>query len=306
MENATKALLIAASMLLAIMLISLLVMGYNRISSHYEQQHELLTAEQLDKFNKQFQNYNRSDIRGNELISLMNKVIDYNVSQAYQEGTNYEPIKVTITIGGTDITNQFKYELDGNRYGTSIVNEEITNVDGGGTNYSTDRDLVAITNTPADLRGIAAQVGITNLTDTQLQKLTAEISNIIIDENTNGINPDGTNWTEQQKYRAGQNRRNRAILLRNILKFVVTTDFAETTYDIKLDKDDYYKTSDGQDKIEKIKDIVTQYYQYTQFKRACFECTEINHDTETGRVVEMNFRVETKEDENGVQKVVFD
>ena len=82
MENATKALLIAAGVLLAMMLISLLVMGYNRISSYYEQKHELIMAEQLDKFNKEFQNYNRSDIRGNELISLMNKVIDYNVSQA--------------------------------------------------------------------------------------------------------------------------------------------------------------------------------------------------------------------------------
>ena len=301
MENATKALLIAGSMLLAVMLISLLVMGYNRISSHYEQQHELLTAEQLDKFNKQFQNYKRSDIRGNELISLMNKVIDYNTSQSYQEGTGYEPIKVEIDMISDDIINQFfKYNTADESIISVDADCKITNT--VTPTYSSDKKLVAITNTSADLRLKAAEAYITNLTDTQLQKLTAEISNIIIDEEIDGINQDGTNWSEQQKYRAGENRRNRAILLKNILNLRVTTNLSETIYDIKLDKDNYYKTIEGQDKIETIKEIVSQYHQYTQFKRACFECEEITHNQETGRVKGMKFKLQTNADGN----VVFD
>lgn len=50
----------------------------------------------------------------------------------------------------------------------------------------------------------------------------------------------------------------------------------------------------GQEKIDTIKDIVSQYYQYTQFKRAQFECKEVKVDTGTKRVVEMNFEVKTK------------
>ena len=48
------------------------------------------------------------------------------------------------------------------------------------------------------------------------------------------------------------------------------------------------------DKINKIKEIVSKYYQYTQFKRAQFECKEVKIDTSTKRVVEMNFQVKTK------------
>ena len=50
----------------------------------------------------------------------------------------------------------------------------------------------------------------------------------------------------------------------------------------------------GQDKINTIKNIVSQYYQYTQFKRAQFECKEVKVDTGTKRVVEMNFEVKIK------------
>ena len=292
MENAAKALLIGAGFLLALMLISLLVMGYNRISSHYEQKHELLTIEQLDKFNKQFQNYNRSDIRGNELISLMNKVIDYNVSQSYQEGTGYEPIKVEIVINknGEPLIDEFKYEI----YGTAIVSGIIKNTTGSGTPYERDRELVAITETPSNLID-----EVLVFTDTQLQKLTAEISNILFNENISSMD-------DLAKYRLSENRRTRGILLRNILNLkVITERSTEGEYDIKLKTDEYYKAIEGQDKIEKIKEIVSQYYQYTQFKRACFECVEMTHNVETGRINGMKFQVQTKE-VDGKTIVVFD
>lgn len=155
MENATKALLIAAGILLTVMLISLLVIGYNQISSYYRQNEEILTAEQLNKFNKQFQNYNRGDIRGNELISLMNKVIDYNVSQSYQEGTNYKPIKVTIKItddSDNSLLDSFKYETNsapatsqGDILSSAIIENTTAN------NQANDKKLIAITDVPNNL-----------------------------------------------------------------------------------------------------------------------------------------------------------
>ena len=114
MENISKALLIAAGMLIVMMLLTLVIIGYNKISFYYELQHESIIVEQLDKFNKQFQNYSGKVIRGNELISLMNKIIDYNTSQSYQEGIEYKPIKVKIHIGSEHI-DELRYEIDGNR-----------------------------------------------------------------------------------------------------------------------------------------------------------------------------------------------
>lgn len=293
MENITKALLMAAGMLLAVLILSLLVMAYNKLSGYYEQSQELLTAEQLDKFNKQFQNYaGRKDIRGNELISLMNKIIDYNESESYQVGTNYEPIKVKITIG-ENLVDAFKYETDDsqkvgaqNEYITAVIQNTINSTN----NQANDKNLIAITNTPEKAREIANGVGITNLTDTQLQKLTMEISNILIDETS--IDNSSNEY-----------RRLRAISLRNILKLDIGTN---ATNSIRLN-DKNYKTISGGEKIEAIKQIVSIYYQYTQFKRAYFSCPEegVKYNSQTGRVVEMNFQVQTK-DQNGQIVVQFD
>lgn len=293
MENITKALLMAAGMLLAVLILSLLVMAYNKLSGYYEQSQELLTAEQLDKFNKQFQNYaGRKDIRGNELISLMNKIIDYNESESYQVGTNYEPIKVKITIG-ENLVDAFKYETSDsqkvgaqNEYITAVIQNTVDGIN----NQANDQDLIAITNTPEKARGIANDVGITNLTDTQLQKLTMEISNILIDETS--IDNSSNEY-----------RRLRAISLRNILKLDIGTNASNS---IRLN-DKNYKTISGGEKIEAIKQIVSIYYQYTQFKRAYFSCPEegVKYNSQTGRVVEMNFQVQTKE-QNGQIVVQFD
>lgn len=280
MENLAKALLIAAGMLLVMLLLTILVIGYNRISSHYELQHELITVEQLDKFNKQFQNYGGKVIRGNELISLMNKVIDYNASQSYQVGTGYKPIKVKIKIGSDDLVNSFKFENKGekNDYIKSVIQNTVGD-------KASDSELVKIASTPKDLISDAASVGIT-INDTQLQKLTMEISNIIFDKDE---------YEYKIANQQNEDRRIRAIIFRNILKFNIG-QYGKTDPGIQYDLvlDDYYVAKEGQDKINKIKEIVSKYYQYTQFKRAQFECKEVKIDTETRRVVEMNFEVRTK------------
>lgn len=111
-----------------------------------------------------------------------------------------------------------------------------------------------------------------DLDNAKLQKLTMQISYILIDDTTVGNQED-------------ENRRIRASILKNILKINAT--------DLGLNEN-YVANTYGQDKINYIKDAVSQYYQYTQFKRAHFQCTDMIHDTETGRVVEMNFEVQTK------------
>lgn len=287
MENLTKALLIAAGMLLIVLIVSLLVVGYNQISSYYEQKQGLLTAEQLEKFNREFENYNRGDIRGNELISLMNKVIDYNVSQSYQEETNYKPIQVEIKIGD-EFVNSFRYEEDAT--GTNIIDSVIKNTISNVNNQANDKRLVAIASTPHDLIEKADEANI-KLNDTQLQKLTMEISNILINE-------------DETDNSSNEYRRLRAISLKKILKLNIGTT---SENEIRLNSTTF-KTESGGEKIATIKDIVSQYYQYTQFKRAYFKCTEIRHDagtTGTGRVVGMKFEVQTK-DQNGNTVVQFD
>ena len=80
MENASKALLIAAGILIGLILITMIIFGYNQISSYYTNREEVKQSEQLAEFNKQYIGYDREDVRGSDLLSLVNKIIDYNIN----------------------------------------------------------------------------------------------------------------------------------------------------------------------------------------------------------------------------------
>ena len=53
MENATKALLIAAGVLIGIIILSMLLLGYNQISNYYQQQSDNLSLRQIVELNLQ-------------------------------------------------------------------------------------------------------------------------------------------------------------------------------------------------------------------------------------------------------------
>lgn len=70
MENATKALLIAAGVLIGIMVLSLGVSLYISLGGYVDTTKEQLEANEIAKFNTQFLNYNNTiiDASGNEII----------------------------------------------------------------------------------------------------------------------------------------------------------------------------------------------------------------------------------------------
>ena len=57
MENATKALLIAAGVLIGIIILSMLLLGYNQISNYYQQESDNLSLRQIVELNKKITNY---------------------------------------------------------------------------------------------------------------------------------------------------------------------------------------------------------------------------------------------------------
>lgn len=289
MENVSKALLIAAGIFMAILILSLLVVLYSDVSSYYAQKHEAILIEQATKFNAQFENYNKKNIRGNDLISLMNKVINYNATESYFEGTNYKRIKVKISLGEEQILNQFKY--DNETYKNEYLISEITNTKGT-NDWKDDINLIAITKTSADLCAELKTIGVKNPSDTKLQKLAANISNVIVNEKT-------TNSTMDV-----YNRLKRAELIEELLGLKVGSTLSS---DIRINEETgiTFTDSKSQNTMNSIKEITSQYYQYMQFKRAHFDCISVIYDTETNRVVEMNFKLQTKL-VNGVETVVFE
>ena len=100
MENASKALIMAGSVLMAILVISILVFGYNRIS-HIEQTKD--DSEEVDKMQEymmRFEQFNRgkdNPLYGSELLSLANLQEDYNKSDARVD-VGYDKIIINVKI----------------------------------------------------------------------------------------------------------------------------------------------------------------------------------------------------------------
>ena len=74
MENASKALLIAGGVLLTMLVVGVIVFARERFSEYYSSQSAIKDIDNTAEFNKQFTNYERTNVTGNELISLINKV----------------------------------------------------------------------------------------------------------------------------------------------------------------------------------------------------------------------------------------
>ena len=96
MENASKALLIAGGVLIAIILITVLVRTYGNISIFQRQQ---LTEDEIEKIaeeNKEYLKYLNQYVYGTEVISIINKVADF------QERTG-EDFNILITFSSGTI-----------------------------------------------------------------------------------------------------------------------------------------------------------------------------------------------------------
>lgn len=95
MENASKALIMAGSILIAIMVISLLVIAYNNLTETMNAKNDEDAIEQVIEFNKQYDVYYRNNLYGSDILSLANKVADYNERQSKEQGYAILDIEVT-------------------------------------------------------------------------------------------------------------------------------------------------------------------------------------------------------------------
>ena len=148
MENASKALIMAGSVLIALMIIGALILTFSNITAYQETNTRSTRSTQMAEFNSQYENYNRKDVRGSDLYSLLNKAIDYNRRES-SEGTNwadkgqemaYEPMVIEFTIDKSELvapddasrlftTNTYTVSGKSNDFGNK-VKDEIDDLEG--------------------------------------------------------------------------------------------------------------------------------------------------------------------------------
>ncbi len=78
MENASKALIIAGGVLLAIIIVGLMVFMWSGFGNLNEEIDTAKQQEQLVAFNKQYESYQRQALRGADAVTILNKVISNN------------------------------------------------------------------------------------------------------------------------------------------------------------------------------------------------------------------------------------
>ena len=307
MENATKALMMAGGVLLALLVISLLVYAWGSFSDYYDNQSSLSDIEDLTEFNLQFTNYDRDDVMGYEIISLMNKVVDYNNTSSTLDAADsndaYDPIEMIVngassggwtalTFGsleiyiGADETSGTTYKY-GNTNGDPLLFEKTTYYVGldNSTNTST-----YLTNTLYLDTLISSITGWSNSTmgsDTVATNVAKSMSSIALTLSQLKYNLTYNGMTFAESY-------NNAIQTYNSLTgstSYATTDLTTTNTNIYTEYTNMIRdlcgdTSSG---ATVHTNSILAYYEYYQFKRGIFTCDKIDYDSDTGRVSSIEF-----------------
>lgn len=134
MENASKALLMAAGILIAVILISLLVATYNGISLFQKQQVAQEDVEKIEQFNSFYTKYAGKYVYGTEVITVINQTVnnkdsnDVNVTVKMQENYEYKIGKVTYTANQITVDSG-KFMVGSSAGATVIDKKNLTAVD---------------------------------------------------------------------------------------------------------------------------------------------------------------------------------
>ena len=125
MENASKALIMAGSILISIMVITLLVMGYNNLTETMSAKNDEDAVEQVTQFNKQYDVYYRNNLYGSDILSLANKVDDYNERQSKEQGYAKLDMEVTFTKSINAYNNEMILNKNESPYNAQQINNKL-------------------------------------------------------------------------------------------------------------------------------------------------------------------------------------
>lgn len=251
MENASKALIIAGSVLIALMVIGALVLMFNNLSSYQQFSDVNVKDEQIVEFNKQFETYNRHDVRGSDLFTLCNKIVDYNrrkseVGFDKDEGQaiKFQPMSITIKFISKDNLLKFTYDNEIRLFDGILKNYSFELKEENSNKFeSSISNKISILEANTEYGGKAG-----------LANLAAGIGNLFFS------NPSSA--TSLQKTKAEE-------------LYFKNTKNQKTFYEINNSSN--------------IKNDICSYYEYIQFKRGHFKCTKAEYSSQTGRILSLEF-----------------
>lgn len=124
MENASNALRIAGGILIGVLLISLFVAFYYNIRSFMVRKENDRIVVQYEDFNKQFDVYAK-DVYGSDVLSLTNKIQDYNMTEVGDKGYSRMDVAVTFYVDISSKVNGVDYGFKKGRYTTIQIENKM-------------------------------------------------------------------------------------------------------------------------------------------------------------------------------------
>lgn len=264
MENASKALLIAGGVLLVMMIVALLVFAWNTFTNFYSSQDELIDIVDLSEFNLQFTAYDRDNVMGYELISLANKISDYNfrrsnLEDARTSGEAYTPIAVTINFINEDNRKKLMFDYAEGDRNKLFLKDSITQSD-------TSNMIKKILD---EASFIEALYGDSN----NASKLARSINSLLLSK---------INRTSPQ-YSGLEDKDIKTILV-NRYNSITGSELTEYGDEKNPNVPGTVVNALLGDNIR-----IYKYYEYYKFKTAIFKCNLITYDDTSGRVKSIDF-----------------
>ncbi len=261
MENASKALIMAASVLIAIVIIGALVLMFNNLNNYQQVNTQGNRDAQVVEFNNQYETYNRKNVRGSDLYSLLNRVVDYNRRKS-EVGTlkndqgqylAYEPMTIHYTLDGKQ--KDFTFDETNRIFTGNYTDFTLTQAN---TNEFKTYIESKVNN---EVMGIAKN-------EKAMQNLASGISNLFGKSNNDekGILSAISLWNANVKNNKIDTANKEFNELASLYKSTINT--------------------------QENKDKVYTYYEFMQFKRARFDCipAEVEYNNGTGRITKMGFK----------------
>ena len=131
MENASKALIIAGSVLISLLVIAALVFMFNQLSDLRQTQEDASIEDKLQSFYANLDTYIEGNKRGNDILSLANLITDFNNRRAGGNESKYgnegyEPIELNVHYNTNTIDWETTVFFKGHDDGWFYSAEEIT------------------------------------------------------------------------------------------------------------------------------------------------------------------------------------
>ena len=117
MENASKALIMAGSILIALLTIGALMFMFDNISGVEKQKDQNAEIEATLEFNRQFEAFDTVGLRGTDILTIMNKMVNYNEKVIEDDDDGYKTMSMQLTMkqdigNGTNLAAGRIYELN--------------------------------------------------------------------------------------------------------------------------------------------------------------------------------------------------